>query len=639
IPYMLTRAHHFPLPLIATATRILFSSRTFSSKSSLLFIPHAFSHDEAIKKITETEQRRLFAPLNPYAQKSAVSILESPLKKVLLPFFGMQAEITSTQYEGEYGTKHTYVTYTDKGSPIVHTYISWHPIKGTLGSCEYTPEERDMLIYAGYTWSANTIEHALQCHPILSKLKSFDLNKIPSDTYIDSFLKRSANAQSAGHARIKQNETERAKEDIKLQTGSPYTKVNRLNMQLKNFRSSSFMLPAYVLQYQNCPPRVLSAITKDDHEILGKAPISPEKSALAAALVSTLATIVFFEAALPARIAMIIGSSLFGAAWARYRLAISAYLQENQLNKDKKYNESIHATEADQERFKCTQRDFSFFNKESVASQLLTIEPKNYSIMGLDPDQPISEKIVYAAFARKIQIVHPDHQNGSAEKTRELIKAREQFIDALKRHTQNHSSHPSGKRFFSSRPTYIQEPPRSVYHPHAAKLIREMLVIKNYSAALRMVKEEEVHPDAHDQGENTLLAEAAKQGDCHAIRFAIDELHASPDTSCDCPAHKTPLHYAVENGHRTAAKLLLEKSANPNLINSYGETPLDIAYQKHDDKTINLLQQWGAIRGEKGLLVTLRRYTFGYGSDERTRLLNQPKEDSVIQLPAKTRTK
>jgi ankyrin repeat protein len=154
---------------------------------------------------------------------------------------------------------------------------------------------------------------------------------------------------------------------------------------------------------------------------------------------------------------------------------------------------------------------------------------------------------------------------------------------------------------------------------------------KDYKKAIMLVEEDEVHPDAHDKGENTLLAEAAKRGDLAAICFAIDQLGASTDTSCDCPLHKTPLHYAAEKRHVTVVRALLERGATPNLINSLGETPLDLATDKN---VRDLLEAHGAIsnkslQAKTGFFERFFRKIFGYKSEERTLLYAAKKTKAI----------
>jgi ankyrin repeat protein len=51
----------------------------------------------------------------------------------------------------------------------------------------------------------------------------------------------------------------------------------------------------------------------------------------------------------------------------------------------------------------------------------------------------------------------------------------------------------------------------------------------------------------------------------------------------------TPLHWAVEKGHREVAGILLKSGANPTSRNKLFLTVLDTAEEKGDDDLVNLL--------------------------------------------------
>jgi Ankyrin repeats (3 copies) len=115
----------------------------------------------------------------------------------------------------------------------------------------------------------------------------------------------------------------------------------------------------------------------------------------------------------------------------------------------------------------------------------------------------------------------------------------------------------------------------SVYDTRAKELITAVRM-GNYQRAEFLVKDK-VDVNGHDLGENTPLTDAAKRGDCKAIEFIIDKLKANPHASCDCPQHKTALHYASEHGHKSAVQMLLKLGANPNVRDSQDHKPGDLA--------------------------------------------------------------
>jgi ankyrin repeat protein len=99
----------------------------------------------------------------------------------------------------------------------------------------------------------------------------------------------------------------------------------------------------------------------------------------------------------------------------------------------------------------------------------------------------------------------------------------------------------------------------------------------NYEKAKLMIKNNIVDVNGHNIQENTILTDAAERGDCEAIEFIINTLKANPHASCDCPYHKTALHYASENGHKDAVQMLLKLGANPNVKDSRNYKPIDVA--------------------------------------------------------------
>ena len=117
----------------------------------------------------------------------------------------------------------------------------------------------------------------------------------------------------------------------------------------------------------------------------------------------------------------------------------------------------------------------------------------------------------------------------------------------------------------------------------------------------------------------------------------MNELGCSVDTSCDCPDHRTALHYASEKGHENIVEFLVEKKASLNLINSRGETALTLAKISNHNNIVNFLEAHGAVENQKpyGYLQSLKRTLFGYGSNERTIVEERKKieRDTVICLP------
>lgn len=125
-------------------------------------------------------------------------------------------------------------------------------------------------------------------------------------------------------------------------------------------------------------------------------------------------------------------------------------------------------------------------------------------------------------------------------------------------------------RFFKSQVSRISFP-----EPRADELITAIRN-RDYGKAELLVKAG-VNVDGHNKRENTALTDAAKRGDTKGVEFLIKVLKANISASCDCPDHKTGLHYAAENGHYETLQMLLQQGANPNVLDSRKRTALDVA--------------------------------------------------------------
>ena len=134
----------------------------------------------------------------------------------------------------------------------------------------------------------------------------------------------------------------------------------------------------------------------------------------------------------------------------------------------------------------------------------------------------------------------------------------------------------------------------SVLEPGASELIA---AIRNndYKKAELLVRNG-VNVNGHTSGENTPLTDASKRGDARGVEFLLKNLKANPSASCDCPHHKTALHYASENGHTETVKVLLKYGANPNVLDSRRYTAIDVA--KNEEVKV-LLEKSGCSYGKQ----------------------------------------
>lgn len=96
--------------------------------------------------------------------------------------------------------------------------------------------------------------------------------------------------------------------------------------------------------------------------------------------------------------------------------------------------------------------------------------------------------------------------------------------------------------------------------------------------------------NAYDSGKYTALHWAAFYN-----RTELMEDLCSSGAKIDAVqnSNDTPLSLAVTRGHINAARLLLDRQANPNIVSNHG-SPLAIAQNRSNQEMISLLRQFGA---------------------------------------------
>jgi hypothetical protein len=146
------------------------------------------------------------------------------------------------------------------------------------------------------------------------------------------------------------------------------------------------------------------------------------------------------------------------------------------------------------------------------------------------------------------------------------------------------SSTPSGMKMtattmsttMSTKPAVVQVQTRylSAVDPQVEGAHRLLDQGKLYELKAYLVNNH-VSVDAHPNNEDTLLARAAQHGNREACRFLIDECGASLNATCDCPLHRTALHYAVRGFHLDCVNELLSRGGDPDLPDAKGESARD----------------------------------------------------------------
>ena len=89
---------------------------------------------------------------------------------------------------------------------------------------------------------------------------------------------------------------------------------------------------------------------------------------------------------------------------------------------------------------------------------------------------------------------------------------------------------------------------------------------------------------AKDKDEMTPLHQAAKCGHFKISKLLLDHTSFSLqnfDINVRNKWQDTPLHVACHKGHSNIAMLLIQKGADRDAKNKYGETPLDLVQSKY----------------------------------------------------------
>jgi len=96
------------------------------------------------------------------------------------------------------------------------------------------------------------------------------------------------------------------------------------------------------------------------------------------------------------------------------------------------------------------------------------------------------------------------------------------------------------------------------------------------------------------------LHKACRMGDKEVAEFLISN---GADVNAKGSAGKTPLIYALQNGHIDIVRLLIANGADVNAADSPGRTPISIAQNKGHTEIVNLLRQHGAKETLHGAIV------------------------------------
>jgi len=179
----------------------------------------------------------------------------------------------------------------------------------------------------------------------------------------------------------------------------------------------------------------------------------------------------------------------------------------------------------------------------------------------------------------------------------------------------------------------------SQYHPEASKLINASRN-NNYTKLSQLVSNG-IPIDSHDTYENTVLTDASSRGDFSTVKYVGDNLNPNFNASCDCPHHKTPLHYASETeffesenitqGKIKIVQYLIKSGAIFSALNSKNQSALDVATPH--TQIYKLLLDSGCKKGSEYLHLSNCIFPLKSSRDENIKYTKN--KVSLPQLPQK----
>lgn len=398
------------------------------AKDILKIFPHQFSSTEAAEKFVQFDSQRWFAPIVPQPAPLLASE-ESPLKKVLFPFFEAKASVSNVCYDGRYGIERIQTVIVD-GKPTFRTYTEWHHMQGFLLNEHYYPQDTGLREYAGKTYYFKLLNEAFKGHIDSSKAVPFDSNQIDAETILDAFVLKEKAAQEIFRKAIWNHETARAEKEIIRRSGYYNVKVDDLSYRYA-LDTQSVLYPGYLLIYEGQSARVMPALDPKKISVHGFHPISTTKTMVVAGVAATALSLLYPQL-IPLRMALGV-SALTGlyptvgpkvqGLWGDFR----TYLRGRK-------NAASTEGESDALRKAATQPKMievpKIIANEASASpihQMDAADLKHYERLGLDPCKPLSEDDIHMAFNAAIKKVHPDLHKGygseEAQKTIEAMRA------------------------------------------------------------------------------------------------------------------------------------------------------------------------------------------------------------------------
>lgn len=248
-------------------------------ESKLIGLPFKITRDDA-KKIIVSNKKLL-------ELSKDVHINDNDIEEYFVPFYGASFDHIMSSFNGKYGIDRLKIYKSYKYDPVTGKYvylnkfktiIKWNDVFGILLPTNYPLGTINTQIYTGITkYPQNEIENAFDMHE--DDFDFFELKNERSVPIIQHNITEN-NAIEELKNKIKQCETNRAKEYLVNKFNANHTEINDLNVNFKNSKidANRYHFPVYVYKYKHNDVEYYKFVNGNTGKYSGEYVISPTKT-------------------------------------------------------------------------------------------------------------------------------------------------------------------------------------------------------------------------------------------------------------------------------------------------------------------------------------------------------------------------